>query len=390
MIKKSDFYFELNDDRIAKYPLGQRDSSKLLVYKDGKINHTVFGDISKLLLADSLIIRNNAKVIPARLYFKRNTGALIEILLLEPILPSNYEKAFSATSVCQWKCIIGNSKKWKDEECVGLVGYEKRMTARPVDRVDRLVEFTWQSGKPFSEMLDEIGELPLPPYLNRDTEEADAKTYQTVFASNAGSVAAPTAGLHFTPEVLADIADNGIETAEVTLHVGAGTFLPVKEENVEDHDMHKEHFEVGFTTLQKLIDKPMRVAVGTTSLRVLESLYWIGVQLSKADTRLIVNKLEPYEVVANMTYQAAIEHILHYMNTKNMVILQAATEIMILPHYKPKSISALVTNFHLPESTLLLLIASVVGAEWKYIYEEALKMDYRFLSYGDSSLLFVE
>lgn len=390
MIKKSDFYFQLNDDRIAKYPLEQRDLSKLLVYKDGKINHNIFRDITRFINSDSLIIRNNAKVIPARLYFKRDTGALIEILLLEPTLPSNYEKAFAATSLCQWKCIIGNSKKWKDEENIGLVDYEELMTARLVNRAERIVELTWQGDKPFSEMLDKIGELPLPPYLNRDTEEADSQTYQTVFASNAGSVAAPTAGLHFTPEVLADIADNGIETAELTLHVGAGTFLPVKEENVVDHNMHKEHFEVNFSTLQRLICKPMRVAVGTTSLRVLESLYWIGVQLSNGDTSLMVTKLEPYEVAASLTYQAAIEHIVDYMNSKNIATLQGATEIMILPHYKPKSIHALLTNFHLPESTLLLLIASVVGAEWKNIYEEALKMDYRFLSYGDSSLLFVE
>lgn len=389
MIKKSDFNFELDEARIAKYPLERRDESKLLVYKDAVFSHKIFKNISKILGNDTLIVRNNAKVIPARLYFKRATGALIEVLLLEPIQPSNYERAFAATTSCQWKCIIGNSKKWKVDELIGLVENEELVQAKLVSRQNRIVELSWQNGKAFTDLLDEIGELPLPPYLNRDTEATDAQTYQTVFASNAGSVAAPTAGLHFTSEVLSSLEREGVATAEVTLHVGAGTFLPVKEDNVVDHDMHREHFEISKDALLCLMTKDKRVAVGTTSLRVLESLYWIGIQLSQGDHNLLVHKLEPYEVEISLPYVESLKHIVSYMELEGLNTIQGATEILILPHYRPRSIDALITNFHLPESTLLMLIASVVGDNWKKIYAEAIRNDYRFLSYGDCSLLFV-
>ncbi len=389
MIKKSDFNFELDDKQIAKYPLEQRDESKLLVYKNGKASHHIFKEIPQFIDRDTLIIRNNAKVIPARLYFKRATGALIEVLLLEPIKPSNYELAFASTSSCQWKCIIGNSKKWKIDELIGLEGNEDLVKARLINREDRTVELSWSNEKAFTDLIDEIGELPLPPYLNRDTEAADAQTYQTVFASNAGSVAAPTAGLHFTEQVLLDLEQKGVQTAEVTLHVGAGTFLPVKEDNVVDHDMHREHFEVSIESLQQLIDSNKRIAVGTTSLRVLESLYWLGVQLQAGDNKLLVHKLEPYDTESDLSYVEAMQAIVEYMHTQKLSTLHAATEILILPQYTPRSISALITNFHLPESTLLMLIASVVGDEWRSIYAEAIRNSYRFLSYGDSSLLFV-
>lgn len=389
MIKKSDFNFELDEERIAKYPLDRRDESKLLVYKDATTSHRVFKEISEILDSDTLIIRNNAKVIPARLYFKRDTGALIEVLLLEPIQPSNYELAFASTTASQWKCIIGNSKKWKVDEVISLVGNEDLVKAKLISREERIVELSWSNGKTFTDLLDEIGELPLPPYLNRDTEAADAQTYQTVFASNAGSVAAPTAGLHFTPEVLSALEQNGINTTEVTLHVGAGTFLPVKEDNVVDHDMHREHFEVKLASIEQLLASSKRVAVGTTSLRVLESLYWLGIQLSNGQTDLLVHKLEPYEVKSDLSYLQSLQHIADYMSAQGISTLQGATEIMILPHYVPRSINALITNFHLPESTLLMLIASVVGDEWRDIYKEAIAKNYRFLSYGDSSLLFV-
>lgn len=390
MIKRSDFDFELDEAKIAKYPLEHRDESKLLVHKNGVTSHHTFKDIDSILDGDSLIIRNNAKVIPARLYFKRATGALIEVLLLEPILPSNYEKCFATTKSCQWKCIIGNSKKWKVDELIGLVNNEKLVQARLVSREDRIVELTWQNKTSFADLLDETGELPLPPYLNRDTEECDLSTYQTVFASNAGSVAAPTAGLHFTPKVLSNLDNRGVTTADVTLHVGAGTFLPVKEDNVMDHDMHREHFEITKDTLNTLLANPKRICVGTTSMRVLESLYWLGVQLQGGDNKLLVHKLEPYESTSNMSYEDALQQIVNYMQDQNMSTLQAATEILILPHYTPKSIVALITNFHLPESTLLMLISSVVGEDWRGIYEEAIRNNYRFLSYGDSSLLFVQ
>ena len=389
MIKKSDFNFELGEESIAKYPLKNRDQSKLLVYKDKEITHYTFEDISNLLEGDTLIIRNNAKVIPARLYFKRATGALIEVLLLEPINPSSYEKSFASVARCQWKCIIGNSKKWKDNELIGLDGNESLVQARLVNRDERIVELTWQNSKPFSDLLDEIGELPLPPYLNRDTETADSKTYQTVFATKAGSVAAPTAGLHFTDRVMSNLTKKGVETVDLTLHVGAGTFLPVKEENVIDHNMHREHFEISLNTLERLVAAKNRIAVGTTSLRVLESLYWIGIQINNGSTSLLVNKLEPYDEHQKISYSKSLSFIIDYMHKEGIQTLQGATEIMILPHYSPRSISALITNFHLPESTLLMLIASVVGDEWKSIYKEALDKDYRFLSYGDSSLLFV-
>mgnify|MGYP000448147919 CR=1 FL=1 len=389
MIKRSDFDFELSEDSIAKYPLSKRDDSKLLVHKAGVNNYDTFRNIDEHIDSDTLLVMNNAKVIPARLYFKRETGALIEVLLLEPVLPGSYEESFNSRTNCQWKCIIGNSKKWKDKETIFLSDNPDLIQARLVDRGERTVELFWKNGETFTNLLDRIGELPLPPYLNRDTEENDTNNYQTVFAKNAGSVAAPTAGLHFTPEVFTKLNEKGVSTAEVTLHVGAGTFLPVKEDNVLDHDMHREHFEITLETLDILIKNPKRITVGTTSLRVLESLYWLGVQISNGETSMLVKKLEPYETTAELSYEDALKAIRVFMVGGKLTTLLAATEILILPHYKPKSIAGLITNFHLPESTLLMLIASVVGDKWKSIYTEALDRDFRFLSYGDSSLLFL-
>ncbi|HAY87901.1 MAG TPA: S-adenosylmethionine tRNA ribosyltransferase [Bacteroidetes bacterium] len=390
MIKKSDFFFELADEQIAKYPLAERDQSKLLVQRKGKTIHSAFSAIGDYLDKNTLLVMNNAKVIPARLYFKRESGAAIEVLLLEPSLPANYEEAFNTKAKCRWKCIIGNSKKWKDEEYIKLADNPTLLSAKLIDRQERIVELSWESGQSFTDLLDTIGELPLPPYLNRATEESDTDTYQTVFAKNAGSVAAPTAGLHFTANVFSGLREKGVELEEVTLHVGAGTFLPVKEDNVVDHDMHREHFEITIATLDTLIAKPTRVCVGTTSMRVLESMYWLGIQLSKGNTSLLVHKLEPYETQSDLSYEESLSVVRDYMNTNVIQVLQAATEILILPHYKPRSIIGLITNFHLPESTLLMLIASVVGDSWRQIYEEAKRKGYRFLSYGDSSLLFTE
>ena len=390
MIKKSDFFFELADEQIAKYPLAERDQSKLLVQRKGKTIHSAFSAIGDYLDKNTLLVMNNAKVIPARLYFKRESGAAIEVLLLEPSLPANYEEAFNTKAKCRWKCIIGNSKKWKDEEYIQLADNPTLLSAKLIDRQERIVELSWESGQSFTDLLDTIGELPLPPYLNRATEESDTDTYQTVFAKNAGSVAAPTAGLHFTANVFSGLREKGVELEEVTLHVGAGTFLPVKEDNVVDHDMHREHFEITIATLDTLIAKPTRVCVGTTSMRVLESMYWLGIQLSKGNTSLLVHKLEPYETQSDLSYEESLSMVRDYMNINVIQVLQAATEILILPHYKPRSIIGLITNFHLPESTLLMLIASVVGDSWRQIYEEAKRKGYRFLSYGDSSLLFTE
>ena len=390
MIKKSDFNFDLPEANIAKYPLNNRDDSKLLVYRDGKNEYDSFKNIKEYLPANSLLVMNNAKVIPARLYFKRVSGATIEILLLEPYSPGSYEESFNSTSACMWKCIIGNSKKWKDDEVIYLANNPEIIIAKLIDRGERIVELSWSNKESFSDLLDSIGELPLPPYLNRATEANDALNYQTVFAKNAGSVAAPTAGLHFTPAVFDSLSQKGIETSELTLHVGAGTFLPVKADNVEDHEMHREYFEVTLNALNQILNNEVRVAVGTTSIRVLESLYWIGVQLANNNKGLIVNKMEPYQVTSTLSYEESLEHIKRYMNDAGIITLQASTEIMILPHYVPRSVTALITNFHLPESTLLMLIASVVGDSWKDIYTEALQHDFRFLSYGDSSLLFLQ
>lgn len=388
MIKKSDFNFDLPEANIAKYPLSSRDDSRLLVYRDGKSEYDSFKNINEYLPANSLVVMNNAKVIPARLYFKRVSGAIIEILLLEPYSPASYEESFNSTSTCTWKCIIGNSKKWKNNEVIHLANNPETISAMLIDRGERIVELSWSSKESFTDLLDSIGELPLPPYLNRATEANDALTYQTVFAKNSGSVAAPTAGLHFTPAVFDSMIQKGIETSELTLHVGAGTFLPVKADNVEDHEMHREYFEVTLHSLNQIINNKVRVAVGTTSLRVLESLYWIGVQFANNKNGLLVTKMEPYEVTSTLSYEESMEHIKTYMKTTGIVTLQASTEIMILPHYVPRSVTALITNFHLPESTLLMLIASVVGDSWKAIYTEALQNYFRFLSYGDSSLLF--
>ena len=386
-LSKTEFYFDLSDDRIAKYPLGNRDESKLLFYNNNKVSHHGFKEVSQLLDDSYLLVMNNAKVIPARLYFKRATGAIIEVLLLEPVLPSSYEEVFNSTQRCQWKCIIGNLKKWKDDEEVELADHDNVVRARLIDRDIRIVELSWFKGVSFNSLLDRVGELPLPPYLNRDTELTDNDTYQTVFAKQVGSVAAPTAGLHFTEEVFSDINARGIKSEEVTLHVGAGTFLPVKAENVLDHEMHIEHFEVTKKAIQNLKKNSKRIAVGTTTLRVLESLYWIGCQLSEGRESLFVKKLDPYDANFSMSYNVALEHILDYMNEQGIEKLFAATEILILPYYKLRSIAGLITNFHLPESTLLMLIASVVGDKWKMLYQEAIENNYRFLSYGDSSLL---
>jgi S-adenosylmethionine:tRNA ribosyltransferase-isomerase len=389
-INKSEFDFDLPDSRIAKYPLQERSQSKLLVFQNQEIQMDTFRNISEYMNKDSLVVMNNAKVIPARLYFKRESGAAIEILLLEPILPASYEEAFNAKKTTRWKCIIGNSKKWKDSETIYFAEHPELISAKLIDRDLRIVELQWQTGESFTAMLDKIGELPLPPYLNRSADESDYETYQTIFAKNAGSVAAPTAGLHFTDDVFESTNQKGILKQEVTLHVGAGTFLPVKEENVLNHDMHREHFEVTKESIDALLQKDQVIAVGTTTLRVLESLYWLGIQLKEGKEDFLVKKLEPYEKKAEITYKEALVYIKLYLESKKLAKFQAATEIMILPTYKLRSIYALITNFHLPKSTLLMLISSVVGEEWKKIYQTALENDFRFLSYGDSSLLFVE
>ena len=366
------------------------DESKLLVYRDNQITHGRFKEIHHYLEEQDLLVFNNAKVIPARMHFKRDTGATIEVLLIEPDTPRNYELNFKSVGRVQWKCIIGNLKKWKDQERIGNVHEDMGLEATLIDRKERLVEFSWSQDVPFLKILEEIGQLPLPPYLNRETEEADYIQYQTVYARNEGSVAAPTAGLHFTPRTFEAMERNGVQRSELTLHVGAGTFLPVKDENVLDHPMHREHFEVSREELKRMLQHPSRIAVGTTSLRVLESLYYVGLRLFSGKQLSTIAKLEPYEVEANISYEEALNAVLDHLGASGSSSLISSTEIMILPQYQVKSVKALITNFHLPESTLLMLIASVVGDHWKKIYQEALDHNYRFLSYGDSSLLFLD
>jgi S-adenosylmethionine:tRNA ribosyltransferase-isomerase len=389
-IRKSDFFYELPQEFIAQHPLPQRDASKLLVYQSGEMQISTVRELMQELDPGSLLVSNNAKVIPARLFFKRITGAAVEVLLLEPHLPGNYEESFHQTSSVQWKCMIGNLKKWKDDEQLVSADESLGLKATLLDRQERIVELSWADQQEFGALLEQAGQLPIPPYLNRSTEESDYTDYQTVYAKKEGSVAAPTAGLHFTDQLVEDLQKKDIRFAELTLHVGAGTFLPVKDEHVLDHPMHREHFEVSRSSLQSFIDHPVRVAVGTTSLRVLESLYYCAVQLSLGMDGQLVKQFEPYEVDAVMSYTEAIQFLLDHMEREGIEQFQAATEIMILPEYRLKSVKALMTNFHLPESTLLMLISSVVGDHWKEIYAKAMENDFRFLSYGDSSLLFVE
>lgn len=389
-ISTSEFNFDLPDSQIAKYPLPNRSDSKLLVYRAGQISDRIFHELAEELESGDQLIFNDAKVIPARMYFKRETGAVIEVLLLEPVLPASYEEVFRATDKVHWACMVGNLKKWKEEEWIKLqIQDELELKARLVNREERIVELIWDGGDAFIDVLEKAGNLPIPPYLNRDTEESDYQTYQTVVAKNNGSVAAPTAALHFTDELLSELSTIGIKKSELTLHVGAGTFLPVKHDNVLDHPMHKEFFEVSLEQLQAMREAKSRIAVGTTSLRVLESLYYVGAQIQENGSFGLVQKLEAYEKECKLSYDQALEQIIKYMEKEGLSKLHGATEIMILPHYHIKSIKALITNFHLPESTLLMLISSVVGEKWKEIYQHALNHNYRFLSYGDSSLLFV-
>ena len=387
-IQKSDYHYELPVNSIAKHAVEPRDSSKLLVYKEGDVKDLHFRDLPGLLRHGDLLVCNNAKVIPARLHFYRRSGARIELLLLRPIDPLNYDQNFNSTKEVIWECMIGNLRKWKDSEVISLDLPSGSMEAELLDRNRRLVRLCWPEGR-FSEVLETIGELPIPPYLGREVEADDRLQYQTVYARKEGSVAAPTAGLHFTDAIFKELKAAGVGLTQLTLHVGAGTFLPVKEDNVVNHPMHNERFSISTSSIEQLLQAPRRIAVGTTSLRVLESLYYLGLRAKQGKDLQKVEKLEPYQVDSELSYKASLQLLLDYLNAKGQQYLDSSTEIMILPQYRLRSIAALVTNFHLPESTLLMLIASAVGENWREIYQHALEKDYRFLSYGDSSLLFV-
>ena len=390
-INISDYNYELPDERIAKFPLEKRDSSKLLTYVSGNVSTNVFSSLPEILPANSCLVFNNTRVIQARLEFFKSTGSRIEIFCLEPQEPSSYELSLSSTQSCVWKCMIGNLKKWKGEVLKKEVGADNLVLE--AERLETngntsYIKFSWNNRVSFAEVLDLLGELPIPPYLNRKTQESDKTTYQTVYSKVKGSVAAPTAGLHFTPEVISALHDKGIKTMELTLHVGAGTFQPVKAEEIGGHAMHAEKVEVSKEFIKKLIENLGNiVAVGTTSVRTLESLYYLGVQLHNGDTSLLVNQWEPYESEKVLSARESLEAILNYMEKTQSNILYATTQIMIVPGYKFNIVNVLITNFHQPKSTLLLLLAAFVGEKWRELYEYALNNDYRFLSYGDSSVL---
>lgn len=397
-INISDYNYPLPDERIAKFPLAQRDQSKLLVYNHGEIGEDVFYNLPNFLPKGALMVFNNTKVIQARMHFRKETGALIEIFLLEPSSPNDYELMFQTTGQCAWFCLIGNLKKWKEGALSREIEYNGKkftLTAKRegISGTSHEVLFTWDNPEvSWAEILDSAGELPIPPYLNRDTEESDKTTYQTVYSKIKGSVAAPTAGLHFTPEVLKSLDESGIDREEITLHVGAGTFKPVKSKEIEGHEMHTEYIAVRRETLQKLIlHDGKSIAVGTTSVRTLESLYYIGLKLQKnpnlSEEELHVNQWEPYEQEPVLTPVEAIKNIIDYLDRNELSTLHTSTQIIIAPGYEYKIVKILVTNFHQPQSTLLLLVSAFLNGDWHRIYDYALDHDFRFLSYGDSSLL---
>lgn len=393
----NDYSYNLPDERIAKFPMSERDHSKLLIYKKGEVDEDVFFHLPQYLPSKTLMVFNNTKVIQARLHFHKETGALIEVFLLEPAEPADYEQMFQMRGKCSWLCLVGNLKKWKEGALVRTLKIKDetltiRATRRGEHGTSQWIDFEWDGDVPFADIIDEIGELPIPPYLNRATQESDKTTYQTVYSKIKGSVAAPTAGLHFTERVLADIDAHGIERAELTLHVGAGTFRPVKSEKIADHEMHTEYVAVRRHTLERLLAYDAQaIAVGTTSVRTLESLYYMGMKLEQhpdlTEEQLHVNQWEPYEERETITPVNAIQNIIDWLDRHELTTLHSSTQIIIAPGYHYHIVKMLVTNFHQPQSTLLLLVSAFVRGDWRRIYDYALSHDFRFLSYGDSSLL---
>lgn len=401
-----DYNYPLPDERIAKFPLARRDTSKLLVFRHGNISQDIFSNLSAYLPEGALMVFNNTRVVRARLHFRKSSpkstlsqdapslGALIEVFILEPAMPAEYQENFLCRGKCSWYCIIGNQKKWKG----GALCQQIRIGSRTVNLsatwtgthgTSQLIEFAWDSDHSWAEILEAYGELPIPPYLGRKTEESDLTTYQTVYSKVKGSVAAPTAGLHFTDEVLASIDSHGIERDEVTLHVGAGTFKPVKSEEIGGHEMHTEHIAVHRSTIEKLIRHGgAAIAVGTTSVRTLESLYYMGVLAMQGREDLHVEQWLPYTNDASgVNTCQALQALLEYMDRHDMDVLHSSTQIIIVPGYEFHIVRMMITNFHQPQSTLLLLVSAFVQGRWRSIYDYALENDFRFLSYGDSSLL---
>lgn len=394
-IRIEDFNYDLPEGRIAKYPLPQRDSSKLLVYRDGVCTEKIFRELPEQLPEGAIMVFNDTKVVPARLFFKRDTGAHIEIFCLKPITPVDYNSCFAVTDKCSWKCVVGNIKRWKDD----ILSYDVKdgdladiqLKARLVEREGEtsIVEFSWQGGEPFSRVLELCGKVPIPPYLNRDTEAIDLERYQTTYAHIRGSVAAPTAGLHFTEKVLDDIRAKGIDTENVCLHVGAGTFLPVKSSLVSEHPMHREPISVTLDVMKKIrAAAGKRIAVGTTSVRTLESLYYIGVSCIENGGPRDVEQWAPYNREYAYSTEESLDAIIRWMEDNGRDNVCVDTRIIIVPGFRFRIVDMMVTNFHQPQSTLLLLISAFVGGDWRTIYDYAMANGFRFLSYGDSSLLY--
>ena len=400
-IRISEFNYPLPDERIAKFPLPVRDQSKLLLYRHGEVTEDIFTSLPDYLPANSLIIFNNTKVIQARLHFHKETGALIEVFCLEPIQPNDYALNFQQTEHAAWLCMIGNLKKWKEgalKREITVKGKPLTLTAErgACHGTSHWVAFRWNNPEiTFADILEVFGELPIPPYLNRETQESDKETYQTVYSKIKGSVAAPPAGLHFTPRVLDALREKGVALEELTLHVGAGTFKPVKSEEIEGHEMHTEYISVNRSTLEKLVaHEGKAIAVGTTSVRTLESLYHIGVTLlhnpNATEEDLHVKQWQPYETALETAATPAVDAlqaIIAYLDRHHMETLHSSTQIIIAPGYEYRIVKAMVTNFHQPQSTLLLLVSAFLHGDWRKIYDYALAHDFRFLSYGDSSLL---
>jgi len=426
-LRIADFNYDLPDERIAKFPLAQRDSSKLLIYNKGVVSEDVFSSLPQYLPKGALMVFNNTKVIQARLHFQKETGATVEVFCMEPFAPAEYQQNFAQTGSVEWLCMIGNLKRWKDGTLTKQVEVKGKMLSLCVERFEssgtqgtnHRVRFFWNDDNvAFSEILEAVGELPIPPYLNRETQESDKRTYQTVYSKIKGSVAAPTAGLHFTDNVLHALDESGIDREELTLHVGAGTFKPVKSEEIADHEMHSEYIVVRRRTIEKLIQHGGEaIAVGTTSVRTLESLYYIGQKILRnpniTEEELHVNQWEPYENDSSSEFKAqssrfkvqdakfkiqgsrvqeketlaALCAILDWMDRSGLQAFHTTTQIIIAPGYDYHIVHWMVTNFHQPQSTLLLLVSAFVKGDWRKIYDYALSHDFRFLSYGDSSLL---
>ncbi len=395
-----DYDYPLPEERIAKYPLPNRSDSKLLHYKNGEITERKFSDIVDLIPSDSLLVFNNTRVIRARIIMQKTTGARLEIFCLEPHSPSDYERAFAVRGECDWSCIVGNLKRWKSgcvEVLFDIDGVEERLEAEIVERGERehIVRFRWSCDKSFGEILELLGRIPIPPYLGRDSEQIDESRYQTIYSKMEGSVAAPTAGLHFTTEILERFERSGVKLGEVTLHVGAGTFLPVKADNAAEHPMHTEHFEITREMVEKLLAHYGSItAVGTTSVRTLESLMALGYRIAESgspEVERTVGQWELYDIPAEFSGRDALSSLQSYMDSHSLSRLNASTQIMITPlGYRFAIVRRIITNFHQPKSTLLLLVSAYVGESWREIYRYALENNFRFLSYGDSSLLEVE